>query len=73
MKSKDGVLRGVATMHPGLGEEDQGAGQSAAPGCQAIGVGADTPAAPHPTHHQGATVGNLCPQVRTPCPSSLWP
>ena len=44
-----------------------------APGCQIIGVGVDTPAAPYPTHHRGATVGNLCPQARTPHPSSPQP
>ena len=57
-------------MHPGLGKEDQGAAPGATAGCQVIGVGADTPVAPHSTHHRGATVGNLCPQARTPCPSS---
>ena len=64
MKSKDEVLRRVATrMHPELGEEDQGAAPGATPECRVIGVGADTPAAPHPTCCRGSTVGNLCPQA----------
>ena len=64
MKSKDEVLHGVATrMHPGPGGEDQGAAPGTTPGHQVIGVGADTPAAPHPSCHQGATVGNPFPQA----------
>ena len=51
MKSEDEVLHRAATrIHPGLGE-DQGATLGTTLGCQVIGVGADTPAAPHPTHH----------------------
>ena len=59
-------------MNSGPGE-DPGATPGAAPGCRVIGIGVDTLAAPHPTHPQGATVGNPYPLVRTPCPSSPWP
>ena len=63
-KREDGVLHRVATRtHPGPGEEDPGAAPGAIPGCQVIGIGTDTPAAPHPTCHQGATVGNPYPQA----------
>ena len=61
-------------MDPGLGGEDRGAAPGATQGHQVKWGGADTPAAPHPTCHQGATVwGNPFPQARTPHPSSLQP
>ena len=57
-----------------LGDRDQGVAPGIVLGCQAKWGGPDTPAAPHPTHHRGATVQeNPFPQVRIPCPSSPWP
>ena len=64
------ALCGVATReHPG---EDLGAAADAVPGCRLLGIGADTPVAHPPTHHQGATAGNLYPLEPIPCPSSPW-
>ena len=52
--------RAAPKKHPGPGE-DPGAAPGIAPGCQVLGIGADTPAAYHPTCHQGATAGNPYP------------
>ena len=55
------TLHGVPTReHPGPGE-DPGAAPGATPGCWLLGIGVDTPAACHPTCHQGATAGNPYP------------
>ena len=58
---------GAATrMDLGLGGENQGAAPSTAPGHQVKWGGVDTPAAPHPTHHRGATVWrNPFPSLNT--------
>ena len=74
-KSEDEVPCDAGTRtDPGLGGEDQGAAPGIALGCQAKWGGADTPAAPHPTCHLGATAwGNPFPQARIPRPSSPWP
>ena len=50
-------------MHPGP-EEDPGTAPGIAPGHRVIGIEVDTPAAPHPTHCQGVTVGNCRGQAQ---------
>ena len=48
---EDWALHGAATrMHPSPGE-DPGAAPSITPECLVLGIGVDTPAAPHPTCH----------------------
>ena len=70
---EDWALGRAATReHPGPGE-DPGVTPDITPGCQVLGIGANTPAAHHPTRCQDATVGNPYPQVPIPCPSSPQP
>ena len=71
-KSEDEVPHSAGTMtDAGLGDGDQGEAPGIVLGCQAKWGGPDTPAAPHPTHCQGATVlGNAFPQAQIP--SSPW-
>ena len=73
-RSEDEVPRSAGTtMDAGL-DGDRGAAPGIILGCQATWGGPDTPAAPNPTHHRGATVqGNPFPQARIPCPSSPQP